>query len=149
MSNQFYPQKFYFENFIFPKFCPILFFFYFLKNLVMNNVHEQCPKSDSKTVLSPKTGWVHQVLSLLAQPTHPGAHRHAQARARGCVAAVLWALPVPCRSARATVSQAQGVVSQSVGGLVVAECCSCQRRVVAWPPDRVATQCLPQLPCWS
>ena len=39
----------------------------------MNSVHEQCPKSDSEIVLSPKTGWVHQVHSLLAK-------QHTQAR---------------------------------------------------------------------
>ena len=30
----------------------------------MNSVHEQCPNSDSETVLSPKLGWVHQVHTL-------------------------------------------------------------------------------------
>ena len=39
----------------------------------MNSVHEPCPNGDSETVLSRKTGWVHQVHSLLAQ-------QHAQVR---------------------------------------------------------------------
>ena len=43
----------------------------------MNSVHEQCPNSDSETILSPKTGWVHQVHSLLDHPAHPGEHRYA------------------------------------------------------------------------
>ena len=30
----------------------------------MSSVHEQCPKSDLKTVISPKLGWVHQVHTL-------------------------------------------------------------------------------------
>ena len=30
----------------------------------MNNVHEQCPNSDSETVLTPKLGWAHQVHTL-------------------------------------------------------------------------------------
>ena len=60
---------------------------------MMNSVHEQCPNSDSETVPSPKTGWVHKVHSLLAQLAHLGAHRRAQAR--GCMA-VSWAL-WPCR----------------------------------------------------
>ena len=63
----------------------------------MNSVHEQCPNSDSETVLSPKTGWVHQVHSLLAQPAHPTVHRRDQARARmavsQAVAAVSWPWP--------------------------------------------------------
>ena len=50
---------------------------------MMNNVHEQCPNSDSETVLSQKIGWVHQVHSLLAQLAHPGAHRRARV-------AILW-----------------------------------------------------------
>ena len=101
----------------------------------MNSVHEQCPKSDSETVLSPKTCWVHQVLSLLAQLAHPGARRRAQARA--CLA-VSWALrpccgsgPRPCRRRRAPCRgyRPQVVVSWAQG-----------YRVVAWPPGRVATQ---------
>ena len=75
----------FFQNFI-------SFYFILLKKFrkfffVMNSVHEQCPNSDSKTVLSPKIGWVHQVHSLLAQLAHPGALRRAQARARGRVVA--------------------------------------------------------------
>ena len=44
----------------------------------MNSVYEQCPNSDSETVLSPKLGWVHQVhtlnpgYALTAHALHPG-----------------------------------------------------------------------------
>ena len=64
---------FFFENFV--SFYLILFYLkiFFLKIFVLNSVHEQCPKSDSEIVLSPKTGWVHQVHSLLAK-------QHTQAR---------------------------------------------------------------------
>ena len=98
----------------------------------MNNVHEQCPKSDSGTVPSPKTGWVHQVHSLLAQPAHPGAHRHVRSRVAAWPPGHVAGTPAPCRSARAAVSQAPS------GRIVGAG-----RRVVAWPLGRVATQCLP------
>ena len=62
----------------------------------MNNVHEQCPNSDSETVLSPKIGWVHQVHSKLMSlhtQAHPGAR----------VGAVSWLCPpavsqVMCRT---------------------------------------------------
>ena len=77
----------------------------------MNRVHEQCPKIDSGTVLSQtgsKTGWVHQVHSLLAQPAHPGAHRRAHAwPCRGLQPAVSWPGLRPCRS---------------IGRRIVAEC---------------------------
>ena len=43
---------------------------------MMNSVHEQCPKSDSETVLSLKIGWVHQVHNLLTQ-------QHTQVRTGG------------------------------------------------------------------
>ena len=89
--NQIYQQKFYvFENFIFSKFCPILFdfcFFYLIKNIffsknfVMNSVHEPCPKIDSGTVLS--QNWVKNRLGApSAQHAGPASPpRRAQARA--------------------------------------------------------------------
>ena len=45
----------------------------------MNSVHEQCPNSDLEIVLSPKTGWVHQVHSLPSQNAAP------KRACRGCV----------------------------------------------------------------
>ena len=49
----------------------------------MNIVHEQCPKSASETVLSPKTGsklsQVHRAPNL-AQPVHTSAPRRSQVR---------------------------------------------------------------------
>ena len=104
ISNHFLSSKILFHFFIL--FYFILFFkkfyfnFFFRKNFV-NSVHEQCPNSDSKTVLSPKTEQVHSVHSQLTQPARPGAHRRSQARVR---MAVSWALrpsrgrgPRPCR----------------------------------------------------
>ena len=61
----------FFQNFVsfhFISFYFILFYFIFKKKFVMNSVHEQCPKSDSETVLSPKTGWVYQVPSPASTP---------------------------------------------------------------------------------
>ena len=45
----------------------------------MNSVHEQCPNSDSETVLSQKLVKC-TVCTHTAQPARQGAHRHAQAR---------------------------------------------------------------------
>ena len=84
-----------------------------------NIVHEQCPNSDSEIVLSPKTGWVHQVHSLLTQPTHPGEHRRTQASAWLC----RHAPSRPCRGH---------------SGCVMARRRPCRRRCMvvswAWPP---------------
>ena len=111
MSNHFYPQKFYVQKFHFSKilshfilFYFIIFFIFFLKKFC----DEQCPISDSETVLSPKT-WsklsqVHKAPNL-AQPVHTGAPRCARV-------AVSWR-PQP------TVSQAPSAVSQAPAGLVV------------------------------
>ena len=88
----------------------------------MNIVHEQCSKSDSGTVLSPKTGsktdWVHQVHSLLTQQ-HTQVSAGAPRRARVAVSQpaqsrVVAVAPTvsqarrPCCSARAAVSQRKG-----------------------------------------
>ena len=65
ISIIFINKKFIFENFIFKNF--VSFYFILLKKnlrnffFLMNSVHEQCPNSDSETVLSPKTGQVHSV----------------------------------------------------------------------------------------
>ena len=65
--------------------------------MFMNSIHEQCPKSDSETELSPKTGsklsQVHKAPNL-AQPMHIGAHRRAQSRSSAVLqanAAMSWA----------------------------------------------------------
>ena len=72
---------------------------------------------------------MHQVHSLLAQPAHPGAHRaprrpHAWPCRGRCGHG-----PRPCRRRRAPCRKPPVVVSWAQGF-----------RVVAWPPDRVATQ---------
>ena len=59
----------------------------------MNIVHEQCPKSDSETVLSPKLGWVHRVHTL-----NPGCAPTAHALRPG-----LCACSACCVPAHATV----------------------------------------------
>ena len=59
----------------------------------MNSVHEQNPNSDSKTVLSPKLSWVHQVHSL-----NPGCAPTAHALRPG-----LCACSACCVPAQATV----------------------------------------------
>ena len=118
----------------------------------MNSVHEQCPKSDSKTVLSPKTGsktgWVHQEHSV---HSHSPAcmHRRAQARAR---VAASWALrscssrgPRPCRRVLCCVAGAPASCRRRPRALSQAP----QRRV-AGRDGRVATQRLqPSPPFWS
>ena len=51
----------FFQNFV---------LFYFIKKNSKKIFDEQCSNSDSETILSPKTSWMHQVHSLLAsQPT--------------------------------------------------------------------------------
>ena len=103
----------------------------------MNSVHEQCPNSDSETVLSLKTGsklsQVHKAPNL-AQPAHTGAPRRVRM-------AVSWALrpchgrgPRPCRKSDGRVAGAP------------APCRGRSGHVVAWPPGHVATQRLPQAP---
>ena len=80
----------------------------------MNNIHEQCPNSDSETELSPKTGsklsQVHKAPNL-AHPAHTGAPKRARAcrvvaecraqlnRVAG-LAAVSWPSIVPCCDTR-------------------------------------------------
>ena len=102
----------------------------------MNSVHEQGPISDSETVLSQKTGsklsQVHKAPNL-AKPAHTGAPRCARV-------AVSWPQrrrdtgpSRPCR-------RADPRLCRNACGLVVAECRARQRRIVAWPPGRVATQ---------
>ena len=105
----------------------------------MNNVLEQCPKSDSETILSPKTGWVHQVHSLLAsQPTQVRAGAPRRPR-------VAMSQPAQCRivGAQPAVSQRIGVVSQAPSGHIVGT----GRRVVAWPPGRVTIHLPASCPC--
>ena len=65
--------------------------------MFMNWVHEQCPKIDSRTVLSqtrPKTGRVHRVHSL-GQPVRPGRARPAPLACLPCACALPAARP--CR----------------------------------------------------
>ena len=100
----------------------------------MNSVHEQCPISDSETVLSPKTGWVNQVHSPLAQPAHPGAHRRAQVRAHGRVVGYCGRGPQPCRSAQAALSWP----------------CAARANAVSWPCLAVSRHIACSLaPSWS
>ena len=82
----------------------------------MNSVHEQCPISDSETVLSPKTrsklSQVHRAPNL-AQPAHTGAPRWA-------CAALSWPL-------WPAVSWAQWSCRRRPSAMLQALC-----RVVAW-----------------
>ena len=95
----------------------------------MNSVHEQCPNSDSETILSQKLAKC-TVCTTIAQPTHPGAHKRAQAY-RGAPSAVsrrvmAW---LPDRIA---------------GKAVVSWACARTGTVVLWPASRYS--CLPSPP---
>ena len=110
----------FFQNFV--SFYFILFYFskilfhFFSKNFVVNSVHEQPPNSDSEPVLSPKTGWVHQVHSL-GQPVHTNALRRARV-------AVSWHLSGLVTSLGPVISWPGPAVSQ--------ECAACANALL-WP----------------
>ena len=90
----------------------------------MNQVHEQCPKIDSGTVLSQtgsKTGRVHRVHSLLAQ-------QHARLRAQR-----------PCRSPAA---QATCAPRAAAAAACLARALACCRS----PAARAPRSCLPASP---
>ena len=89
----------------------------------MNSVHERCPNSDSKTVLSPKTGQVHSVYpqpSLLAQAVR-------MCRIVATPKAVSWPL----------VDRVAGLATVS---------CSCRKRCAACLAGLVADQVATQQP---
>ena len=100
IKSFFVNKKFIFENFIFPKFCLILFDFCFRNFFVINSVHEQCPISDSETVLSQKLAKC-TMCTATAQPARTGCPQAARAwSCRGQPSAVSWPRPWPCRSPR-------------------------------------------------
>ena len=104
----------------------------------MNSVHEPCPNSDSEIVLSPKTGWVHQVHNQLTQPANPSAPRRART---GAVSWPLWPCrgpsPRPCRRVDGRVAGPQPAVSQAC-------CAPCM--AVSWPRSQ---HTLPHALFWS
>ena len=126
----------FFQNFV--SFYLILFYLIKKnrKNFVMNIVHEQCPISDSKTILSQKTESGAQSTQL--GPT--SAHRRAQERARGHVVAPPAFRVVPCRRPQPAVSWAQGAVSQRAMPLAclpcpgLAVCFATQPSLIPLPP---------------
>ena len=80
VKSFFFHKNFIFENFIFSKCCPILFYFvlfyfilfYFIKFYVFEKFcDEQCPKSDSGTVLSQKLAKC-TMCTATVQPTRTG-----------------------------------------------------------------------------
>ena len=115
ISIIFINKIFIFENFIFKNFVSFYFIFqnfhliFFSIFFVVNSVHEHCSNSDSKIVLSPKTGSKpSQVHSALAQD-RPGTRDYG--RVVGAMA-VSWPWPpavshgvVPCRRSPSAVSQ--------------------------------------------
>ena len=111
-KNLFSKFSFYLILFYFSK----ILFHFFSKNFVVNSVHEQRPNSDSEPVLSPKTGWVHQVHSL-GQPVHTGAFRHARVAMSWHPSGLITSL---------------GPVISWLGPAILQECAA-RANVVSWP----------------
>ena len=95
----------------------------------MNIVHEQCPNNDSKTVLSPKLGWVHQVHTL-----NPGSAPTAHALRPG-----LCACPACCVPAQATVC----LLSLLYATIQLSLPCACS---AFYMPQYSRTYCVPAQP---
>ena len=100
----------------------------------MNSVHEPCPNGDLEIALSRKTGWVHQVHSLLAQQ-HAPVRTDAPGRAH---MAVSWRPPASCRG------RDPGHVA-SLHGRIAVRRLSC-RSAHAPAPARRAAHALPRAP---
>ena len=96
----------------------------------MNQVHEQCPKIDSGTVLSPK-----QIRSSAQCAPHPSLHAQAapRPRAHGRVvgaAAVLWPWPPAVSQGVMTVSWPSAARQRHVAARVLAPC---RKTLPCWP----------------